>query len=736
MDLVVCLVDRAAEPLTVRLEHRRLTIRLRSVSLNQKAVVRWLERHGIPWSTEESGGSGELPHASLIQLRTAVICVDSRVHDMAQLYAQAVGVPCYFAQNADEVFAIIEQAEAKDSVSLFLLNDQLEEELCHAIAIANRARSASGRVPLSYGFFTAFTPEHLAWMIVKTWVMFLRPYPERLGFARFDFATGESLVHFRATTNGATTIGQNSAPWLDDDIAVLGLRAHGASFDVSMGRVVLCGKLDPPLPRERTQRAPSCFHDNNCFRLSQPHDAPEEVLKAVAATPLVWCLDSCASVPLTGNAFGEGTSYVFGLIAGAAVGVIGPFLDITTAGLMNRQCEALLAGGATLGETAAAACSTKETVGFDRFLLIGSPDLRLLPANQVQPQIESGRWRFALRGESQYAWRLALPSELTPPVYVVADDGGEHWTTAKTYTLERAGNHELLVTLAEPANVDGWLVAGVGGNSNDWFRREAMHIHDNLEVLKLCPFVDAKLSSIENCQRLAKLLRRVIRVSDRLRCRQDLAILWANLHAAINEVQLDVADRFLKQVAEHDVNLDRVPGQGFILEPTRRITDRCQACGVHLYETLALWRWKRTYVRRWLQCVNCSGVAMVLQESPLVISGVTATASVDGSSLSISMSVANRTETPLQAVIAGLRRRSSVDDASGPAVMTLLPNSSESFTFETPLDRERAGVVSYRLLVLCNAGVELFALKHVVEPTSPVSIGMQLEADLSVFSNQ
>jgi hypothetical protein len=716
IDFAVRLEDTARESLAVRLEDERVVVVLRSVSLNRKAVFRWLGRHEIPCFEGVSEVPGEPLRARFVQLPTLVVCVDSRVRDIAECYARSVGASLSLAQDPAEVFLAIEEAELNESLSLFLLNDRLEEELCHAITLANRRRRAAGRAALTYGFFTAFTPEQLAWLVIKSWAMFLKSVCDRTGFARYNFSTGDSVVHVRSTDSAETSIEHSEAPWLINETTVLGLRTHGAAFDVSMGHVVLCGQLDPPLSKERTLRAPSCFHDNVCFRLSSTNGGPTQILKAVEASPILWCLYSCASVPLTGNAFGEGTSYVFGLIAGAAVGVIGPFLDITTSGAMNHQCEALLATGATLGETVAAVCSAEEGFDFDRFILIGSPDLHLLPTDRVEPRSQGGKWRYLLQGKSQYAWRLAIPPDLPQSIYIVGDDGGSHWAKARCYWLNYGLNRDLLVILDEPTDVDGWLIVGSGGRSNKWFGEEATRIEDNLKVLTLCPFVDAKSDSIKKCQSLARLLQRVIGVPDRVRCRVDATILWANLKIALDELHQEVADEFLRQVAAHDVNLDRVPARGFDLEPTARTSERCPTCGVALYVTQALWRRKRSYVRRWIQCVNCSGVSMILEDGPLVIQPAIATVNSDGSGLSISVNMRNRTEASVQALIAGLARKGSLDDAVGPVGVIVPPNSSESFHFTTRVNSNLAGVISYRLLVLCDAGVELLAFKHVVEP--------------------
>jgi hypothetical protein len=707
-----------SEPLTLRLEAGRVVAGLRAIGLNRRTALRWLERHEISCIAGTSQADGERLPAPLLQLTTIVICADSRVRDIATLYAQATGTPFCLAQSPAEVSAAIEQAEFHESVSIFLLNERFEEPLCQAVVEANRRRRAAGKAALAYGFLTAFTPEQLAWLVVKSWVLFLRPHAARVGFAQWDFSNAAATVRFRSALTGATYVQRNEAPWLDDEITMLGLRAHGAPFDVSMGRVVLCGKLDPPLPAERTLRAPSCFHDDVCFRMKAEENAPTEVLRAVNASPLVWCLDSCASLPLTGNAFGNGTSYAFGLVAGSAVGVIGPFLDVMTQGTMNRHCEALLATGATLGQVAAAACSLEESHGFDKFLLIGSPDLRFLPVSRLEPQREGEKWRYRLCGERQYAWRLAIPPDLRPPVYVVGNDGGAHWERAQCHWSEDGANRDLVITLDEPAGVDGWLLLGSEGKSNKQLCREATQLQDNLKVLTLCPFAAPASATIERCLTLNRLLRRVVRATERVQSRLDATVLMGNLQLALNALHREVADAFLAQVAAHDVNLDRIPCYGFDLEPTERTSQSCPICGVALYVTQTVWRRKRSYVRRWSQCVNCSGVAMVLKDSPLAIRPPVALADPDGMSLSIALEIGNTADLPVQAMVAGLARKGSPDDAAGPVNLFIPPGVTTSLRFSTPLDPGRPGVISYRLLLLCDAGVELFALKHVVEPVA------------------
>ncbi len=282
----VHVAEGRTEPLALRSDAGRFVASIGSAGLNRPAVVRWLERHEIPLLTEAPAGPRGPLSDPLVRLATLVVCVDPRVRDLAALYARSIGADLREARAPEDVVAEIEQSRHRESVSLFVLNDRLEERLCQAVAEGNRRRRIAGRAALSYGFLSAFTPAQLAWLIVKSWALFLQPRAESAGFAQWDFSTPRAVVRVRSARTGATRSLQLDAPWIADSVAVLGLRAHGASFDAAMGRVALCGHLDPPLPRERTLRAPSCFHDGVCFRMKAAQDAPTELLKAVDASPL------------------------------------------------------------------------------------------------------------------------------------------------------------------------------------------------------------------------------------------------------------------------------------------------------------------------------------------------------------------------------------------------------------------------------------------------------------------
>jgi hypothetical protein len=711
--LVARLDERARRPLSLSRESGQLVATLRPGGLKTPTLVDWLERHHVPFLIGGAPSDEGLP-PPLFQLATLVICADDRVRDLAVLYAHAADAPIVTVSTPEDVGGAI-GAAAPLSVTFVLLNSTLDEPLCQAAAAAARRHPG-----LSYGFLSAFTPEHLAWLIVKTWAMFLRPLPERVGFAEWSFSSPGATLRTRSVASGATTQEPVEAPWRADAVTMLSLRAHGAPFDVSMGDVVLCGRLDS-LPRDGIQQAPSCFHDGECFRMKPAPGAPIERLEAIDARPLVWTLDSCASIPFRDTAFGERTSYAFGLIAGAAVGVVGPFLDLTTKGDMSRHCEAVLATGGTLGEVVAAACALEPARGFDKFLLIGSPDLRLLPDRRLEGQRKGQQVVYQVRGEAQHAFRLSIPANIASPVHVVADDGGTHWAGARCHLFEHGAARDLIVVLEEPADVDGWLAIGSGAATDDQLVEEAWQTLDNLNAIRLYPFGDAvEAQSIARCRRLARLLRDVASHSSRLRCRIDAAPLLAGLMFALDDLHRQVAAGFLAAVSAHDVNLDRFASDRFDLQPTLHSDERCPTCGVALYVTQTHWRRRRSYARRWVQCPNCSGLSMTLEHSPLDVLPSGARRAEDR--LLVSIEVRNRGTAPVAAMVAGLARQSAVADAAGPLPLFLAAGESQRLEFALPLTGRAPGVLSYRLVVLCRAGVELFALKHLLTPADTAAI--------------
>jgi hypothetical protein len=712
----VHLADGQAEALVLRGDGRRFIAGLRPSTLNRSAVIRWLNRYDIPYLSSLEEATDDPPPLPLVRLPTLVACVDPRVADLAALYARSVDAPCSLLRDPDELSAEAQRLETHESVSIFLLSDALDQTLCQALSKANSIRRSTGRPTLTYGFLSAFTREQLSWLCVKTWALLLTPDSRDVTFAQWDFQETEPVARTRTPVSGATRVDRIDAPWTHSSVTALGVRAHGASFDVSLGRAVLCGHLEPPLPRRRTLRAPSCFHDGVCFRMRPTPDASTRRILAVDASPAVWCLDSCASLPFRDNAFGDGTSYLFGLVAGSAAGVVGPFLDVTTRGGLNTQGEALLATGATLGQVTAAACQFDPSRGFDRFLLIGSPDLRLLPPQRLEPVREGTRLRYRLKGQRQYALRLGVPPDFGPRPFVVADDGGGHWAHAQCRLVDNGVHCDLLVILDEPTDLDGWLLVGSAGKTQAELEHEASRLRDSLGVLSTYPFVDPGCDEIERCNALVAELFRPIRSPERLRSRIETALLLANLQLVLESLHRRIADCFLAEVSAHDFSLDRAAGHGFDLGATELTTRPCPTCGAALYETLANWRGNPSYVRRWVQCANCSGLLLVREDSPVEISPPFAVASPNGSSLQITFELCNRTTSAVRALVAGLARRASLAEAAGPAAITLEPNAVERLQFHSPLHADRPGVISYRLLVLCEGSLELLAINHVQEP--------------------
>jgi hypothetical protein len=718
--LSIALVDGQASPLRIDPSPGRLEFSLATDGLNRVLLDRWLIRHGVDAVSPGHDTGRPATIATALPLPTIVVVADPRVEDLARLHATLAGAPLRTADRPDSLGETVRGLPAGRSLTAVLLSDRLDEALCQSINAANQARRAAGLAPVRYGFLAALNRPHLAWLLVKTWVLLLSPPARTVTFSDWDFSGQQGMARTRDAASGRTSLYSLEAPWVDERVNVLSVRAHGASFDLSLGETVLCSHFSPPVPGNRITRGPSCFHDGVCFRMAPGRKGPTIRILAQDATPLVWCLDSCATLPFTGNAFGN-MAFAFSLIAGAAVGVMGPFLDIVTSGGLTRLYEAVIATGGSLSEAAAAACGFEPARGFDRFLLIGSPDLRLLPSSRVEPAQEGGRGRYLLWGHGQQIWRLAARAHGGSAPAIVGDDGDDIWASAHADRVEDEGGPSLLVTLPAPADMDGWLLVGAGGDSFQVLEREAARMADSLAMLQLYPFVDPDDELLARCRGWTEILRRAAGESSRVRARAETALALAKLRLSLEDLHQSLAERFLAEVAERDVSLDRIPGAGFDLEPTARAATACPGCGSALYVTRGRWSANHAYVRRWVQCANCAGIALAREDGRLVVRALTARL-INGQ-LEIMVRLRNRSGRAIQATLAGQARRGPPESGWGPSVVKLEPRASRTLRFSVSGLSASPGVISYRLLALCDGDAQLYALRYPVESNIPIASG-------------
>lgn len=699
----VRLVDGQGAPLCLEWSSGGPGLFLRADGLNRPLVEAWLSRHGCSdLSAAGPVGSGGTAKAALVS--TLVLGVDPRVGELAVLYAELVGAPFREAADPQDVTRTVRDLAEGQSLTLVLLGDCLDEALCEAISAANQARRSEGRAPARYGFLSALTPEQLAWLIVKTVILLARMPLSSATFADWDLADERGSLRTREAFSGRMTLGSVKAPWSDERVDAISVRAHGASFDLSLGDTVLCCHQDPPLPTPLVRRGPSCFHDGACFRMATGSSPPTTRIPAQQAMPLVWCLDSCATFALRGCAFGPVT-YAAGLVAGAAVGVIGPFLDIVTSGDLARVYNGILATGGTLGEAAAAACAYEQVSGFDRFLLVGSPDLRLLPPAITEPLAEMDGDHCRLRGRGQQIWRIRSTRSADAPLGVLADDGSDLWATARCDEVPDEAGSSLLVTLDSPSDLDGWLRVGPAMGSLQTLGRRAERIAAGLAMLRLYPFVDAEDEELAHCEEWAAILSGIGKDRSRVRLRADAAIALARLHLALDALHGKIARQFMVG----DVSLDRLPAIGFNLEPTERSADFCPSCEATLFVTRGRWSADSTLVRRWVQCPNCAGIALELEDSPLVVRALTA--DVADEKLELAARLWNRSGEAIQVTLAGQARAGPPESRWGPERVTLDAGEERTVRFGAA-GLEAPGVISYRLLALCDGDAQLHAVRR------------------------
>jgi len=708
--LSVRLVDGQTSPLQLETSAGGFGLTLSAEGLNESVVAAWLARHAGSSSSavDPVSPSGT---AAVASLSTFVLAVDPRVVDLARLYADVLGAPLCRAADPLEVARAIRGLPDGQSVTLILLSDRLDEALCQSISEANRSRLIEGRQLARYGFLSALTPAHLAWLIVKTTVLLARMPLSAATFANWDVSDARGWARTREAASGAMTLCAIEAPWCDDRVDVMAVRAHGASFDLSLGETVLCCHQDPPLPETYAKRGPTCFHDGVCFRMAAGSSPPTIRILAHQTTPLIWCLDSCATFALHGNAFGAVT-YASGLVAGAAVGVIGPFLDIVTSGGLARIYDGILATGGSLGDAVAAACAFEPAMGFDRFLLVGSPDLRLLPPSTTNPTAEMDGNRYRLHGRKQQIWRVRPIDRAEGSLGILGDDGADLWAAAHCDEVpDETGSSSLLITLDAPADLDGWLHVGAVSGSLQALERLASQIAADLAMLRFYPFVDAEDDDLARCQKWTTMLCSSAEDRNRVRARTDAAIALAQLHLGLDALHEKIAARFM----DTDVSLDRLPANGFDLEPTERSSDRCAHCDTALYVTKGRWSFDPSHVRHWVQCPNCAGIALAHEDSPLVVQAFTA--DVVGTKLELAAQLWNRSDEAIKVTLAGQARAGPPESRWEPQRVTLDPKETRIVTVSVS-GLEAPGVISYRLLALCGGNVQLHALRRAIDAPS------------------
>jgi hypothetical protein len=681
---------------------------LRTGGLNRQILDGWGRRLNLPIAATVDSGSPPW-RQPLARIPTQVISLDPRVEATARIYAQAVDAPIAVVGKRLRLEALIRRAPVAASVTLFLLHDLLDEELVHALWAANRARLKRGRRPLGLGIMTGLTPEHLGWLAAKTLVWLQRSAtPGSMTLADFDGMRGELRLLVVDRDHCATEEACAIDPWTSAAVHAAAVYTHSVSFDAALGDTALCGHHDPPLPRERLETGPSCFFDGECFRIRRSDGRITRALKAVHATPLVWFLNGCGAIPLAGSAFGKSTGFALGLLSGAALGVIGPYLTQVSHAWRNRVFNALLATGATLGEIAAALSRLLPAEsGFDSYLLLGSPDVRLCAPERLMPSGPAeGGWRYQPRGARRWAFRLALPEAVRGLPAVVADDGSPAWRDAACQGVDVLGRRELLLLIDPPRDVEGWIEVRQAGQGEAWLRDEGAELWRRLEVLKLYPFAQPERERIAACQVVIEQLRSVLDAATILRRRLYLAVLQGRLETLLDELSQVLAGCFLAEVTARDLNLDRESDNGFLPGLVRRTARRCPACGSALFSARDRWQADPIYRRRKDLCANCFVVSMALETSPLSVAPPSVVRVEPGPVLVLALRLRNRTRSWLRAWFAAAPRLGPASTTIGPLLVEMGPGSSRRRTLRFSLRGLPPGTLSFRFAIVARGSAE------------------------------
>jgi hypothetical protein len=691
--------------LEIRFQEDRPVILLRTTGLNTAVLEGWLKRTRTNRLPPSSLIGGEFSRP-LIEIASLVVCCDPRIEVLGCLYAKAIGSRFLHANDTAELGTILRDVRGVRSVTIFLLNDVLDEPVCNALWVANRIRQESGQHPLTFGFMTGFSEEHLAWLVVKTLVMLRHSITiGRVGFANFDGFQSRQRVRFVSTADGSTEeVADFPTPWISEAVDVFAGFMHGVSFDAFLGDVALCGHLKPPLPTERLHTAPSCFFDGKCFRLQQA-DGPTKVLSAVHATPLFWFLNSCGAIPFAQSGFGTGTGYAFGLLAGSAVGVIGPYITEVSNSWRNLVFEGALATGLTIGQATSALSQLNPIeTGFYSYMLLGSPDLRIMPVRRLEPFVKDEIVRYSIRGNQCSAIRLSLPAAMPMSVVAVADDQGPAWKDAKYQPVSYEDQQDILLLLDPPRDVAGWLAIGPCGKSDTELLEQVEELVRRLKVLKLYPFAHTEVNRIEECQSILQNIATTLRSDTLLRRRIYAAILYAQLEAAFNELHQAVAKRFLEDVLVHSFSFDRESYNGFYPGLVRRTDRRCPRCDSVLFTALDRWQEEESYLRRKYICANCFGISMFLETSPLEITPPWVRR-IDSAAIEVVLRIRNRSTDWISIWVAAAPRRGKPNSGIGPVQIDLKPDEVNESQYHFIINQD-AGTISIRFIALARGSAE------------------------------
>lgn len=692
----ISLVDDPVNRLELFADADGVVAALPRIGLNIALVEAWARRFGV--AVLENVPARARPASAIALLQTVVFAPDVQVGALASCYADAVGARLVPIADGDSLAEAIAAEPNAKSATLVLLNGALDEHLVDAVARGNAERIRLERTPLTTGLIAAFDPPKLAWLLAKTLICLNLPVPPDAAIGRFDGSRGTASLRLLARAAPATNVRE---PWVDPRTLVQSVVAHGAAFDLALGDVVLCSHLEPPLPAGRQAIAPSCFHDGVCFRLAR-EDGPTVRRRAHQTTPLLWGIDSCGTIPFSDNAFGEGSSYALALLAGSAVAVIGSYLTLTSSGLAARAFEALLQGGWSTGEIAAAlGCVDPDAAEFNPYICLGSPDLRIAAQPPQTESTEPGVFRFCADGRDTIA--LELPPEAATLRDIIADDGHEAWQRAFARRVDAPGRSALVVAFDRQRRFEGALRLADTGNARSTLAARCDELDWHLGVLVGYGFAAAHSSHAESVRDMVRETAEILRArcavraipagAHRLRCAGE----------AIQELEKSIAESFLETVVQRDVSFDRESENGFVAGPLRRAHTRCHICGGVLYVAVDRWAADERYHRLKATCPNCFCVAMRPESSPLATVDVDCAAA---RAFHVRVRPRSAVDHPLNALVAAAPRRGQIDDGAG-AVSVRIPAHGQAqveFEFAAPA----SGVVTYRILLLCEGAAELY----------------------------
>jgi hypothetical protein len=135
-------------------------------------------------------------------------------------------------------------------------------------------------------------------------------------------------------------------------------------------------------------------------------------------------------------------------------------------------------------------------------------------------------------------------------------------------------------------------------------------------------------------------------------------------------------------------------------------------CTANLYVANDLWAKDRSYERQKYVCANCFSIKMALTTSPIHVAPILPEPKHDRGVLDATIEITNRAGRHVRVWVAAVPRHGPRQSAVGPLALDIPPHGTVRYVLTFTLDPARKGVISYRLILICQGAAEFYSLKY------------------------